>query len=146
MQYGWRMGFEPEGPYFGGSFATVPAPNMTWTGNAECMLHPHIISILRCRSLSTAVQAIKRNCPVGCFEYFESKVTDCIVDANLSTQRDWCEMGREFAYSMRHRVTPLLFYAWFFHAKHFSHDMRGKPRHRCGTKVRAKLARQQGRR
>lgn len=136
MEYGWIAGFAEKDAFHSNVYESLPAPNMAWSGTARGMLHPRVVSLLKCKNISSAIAAIKFNCPLGWLQYFEHQVRNYVGGGNQTTQRDWVEGGRQYAFTNRHKVTPLLFYAWFFHAKHFAHTMRGKKRHRCGVKLR----------
>lgn len=119
-------------------FASVPAPMLSCTGDATRMIHPHIMSLMGYTNVNTAIQNIKGYCPAAWYRYFEQRVDGMGPEFGLTSQFDWCEHGRDFACVMRPDITPLLFYALFFHAKHYSHQKNQQVRHRCGVNVRAK--------
>lgn len=116
-------------------FESVAAPQTRWTGTANDIIHPRIMRLCGGGNRSAVIQKIIRNCPPVCMQYFEQCVQQHIADFGLTSKRDLVYAGRQVAYNLRTRVTPLLFYAWFMSAQSLAFQLMGKKRGRAGQNV-----------
>lgn len=134
-KYGWRKGFEPDNcghPSL--VYDTFCAPNLPYATYIHNQIDPYLVEYFG--SEPKAAEAAVTGCPLLFKTILEESMRELAGKLGIVLCVDLKRLGRHFAWSMRERVTPLLYYCWLFHSRSLAFKISGVQRSKKPNKQR----------